>query len=112
VSHPDQVWVCDITYLNLQRSRFAYLFVIMDLYSRCIVGWHVSSSLAAEGAARGLQMALADTRTTPSGLIHHSDRAPVRAFNPVGQMSPSLRRRELLNILPEGRKAAGDQAGW
>lgn len=73
VSHPDQVWVCDITYLNLQRSRFAYLFVIMDLFSRYIVGWHVSPSLAAAGAVLSLEKALAGTVNSPSGLIHHSD---------------------------------------
>lgn len=73
VSRPNQVWVCDITYLNLRRSRFAYLFVIMDLYSRKIVGWHVSPSLAADGAGRALKMALANAPDMPSGLIHHSD---------------------------------------
>lgn len=73
VSHPNQVWVCDITYLNLQGARFGYLFVIMDLYSRYVVGWHVSSSLAAEEAVKALEMALARTAEIPSGLIHHSD---------------------------------------
>jgi transposase InsO family protein len=73
VAHRDQVWVCDITYLNLRRSRFAYLFVIMDLYSRYIVGWHVSPSLAVDGAVRALKMALANAPDMPSGLIHHSD---------------------------------------
>jgi putative transposase len=73
VSHPDQVWVCDITYLSLQRSRFAYLFVVMDLYSRYIAGWHVSPSLAAEGALKGLAVALAASSERTAGLIHHSD---------------------------------------
>jgi putative transposase len=73
ISHPNQVWVCDITYLKLQMGRFAYLFVLMDLYARYIVGWHLSSSLAADGAVTSLEMALACLPETTSSLIHHSD---------------------------------------
>lgn len=69
----DQVWVCDITYLELMKSRFAYMFLLMDLYSRYIVGWHVSPSLATEGALVSLEMALAQRSHQPAGLIHHSD---------------------------------------
>lgn len=72
ISAPNQVWVCDITYIELQ-SGFAYLFVLMDLFSRYIVGWHVSDSLAAEGALACLEMALAQLHQVPEGLIHHSD---------------------------------------
>jgi len=74
VAHCDQVWVCDITYLELMDKGFAYLFLLMDLFSRYIVGWHVSSSLGTEGALISLQKAL--SQTAPSnvrGLIHHSD---------------------------------------
>lgn len=73
ISHPNQVWVSDITYLEMEVSRFAYLFVLMDLYSRYIVGWHVGSSLAADGAVLSLQMALDQLGAGPAGLIHHSD---------------------------------------
>jgi transposase InsO family protein len=73
VAHCNQVWVCDITYLELMESRFAYMFLLMDLYSRYIVGWHVSNSLAADGALVSLEMALSQTSHTPNGLIHHSD---------------------------------------
>jgi len=73
ISRCDQVWVCDITYLELMGNRFAYLFLLMDLFSRYIVGWHVSSSLATEGALTALQMALSQTSSSLSGLIHHSD---------------------------------------
>jgi transposase InsO family protein len=69
----DQVWVCDITYLELMENCFAYLFLLMDLYSRYIVGWHVSSSLATDGALRSLEMALSQRPHRPAGLIHHSD---------------------------------------
>ncbi|MBW2002777.1 MAG: IS3 family transposase [Deltaproteobacteria bacterium] len=74
VSHCNQVWVCDITYLALMRNRFAYMFVLMDLYSRYIVGWHVSPSLAADGALTSLEMALSTRPHKPTGVIHHSDR--------------------------------------
>lgn len=73
ISHPNQVWVCDLTYLRLQRQRFAYLFLLMDLYARYIVGWHVSHSLAADGAVKSLQMALSCLSQTMDSLIHHSD---------------------------------------
>jgi putative transposase len=73
ISHPNQVWVCDITYLKLRRGRFAYLFVLMDLFSRYIVGWYVSPSLAADGAVTSLEMALAHLPKIKSPLIHHSD---------------------------------------
>jgi len=74
VSHCDQVWVCDITYLELMEKRFAYLFLLMDLFSRYIVGWHVSSSLGTEGALISLQNALSQTASSNvTGLVHHSD---------------------------------------
>lgn len=73
ISYCDQVWVCDITYLELMESRFAYLFLLMDLYSRYIVGWHVSNSLATNGALVSLEMALSQRPLRPKGLIHHSD---------------------------------------
>lgn len=73
IDHPNQVWVCDITYLDVTIGRFAYLFLLMDLYARYIVGWHVSSSLSAEGALASLDMALTQQTHLPWGLIHHSD---------------------------------------
>lgn len=73
ISQPNQVWVCDITYLEVELGRFAYLFLLMDLYSRFIVGWHVASSLAADGAVDGLRMALKQLPKKERKLIHHSD---------------------------------------
>ncbi len=43
VTHPDQVWVADITYIRL-RKEFVYLSVIMDVFTRCIRGWHLGRS--------------------------------------------------------------------
>jgi putative transposase len=73
VDHPNQVWVCDITYLELEVGRFAYLFLLMDLFARYIVGWYVASSLVTDGALMSLQMALLGQSSIPFGLIHHSD---------------------------------------
>jgi transposase InsO family protein len=73
IIQPNQVWVCDITYLELELSRFAYLFVLMDLFSRYIVGWHVATSLAADGALISLEKALTGLPSSTHNLIHHSD---------------------------------------
>jgi putative transposase len=73
IAYPNQVWVCDITYLELEKDDFAYLFLLMDLYSRYILGWQVSSSLAAEGALFSLQMALPHLAGSDYRPIHHSD---------------------------------------
>ena len=73
ISQPNQVWVCDITYLEVEMGRFAYLFLLMDLYSRFIVGWHVASSLAADGAVKSLRMALKKLPEIEKTYIHHSD---------------------------------------
>ena len=73
IAQPNQVWVCDITYLELEGQKFAYLFVLMDLFSRFILGWQVSPSLGADGAVASLDMALAQVPKLPQLLIHHSD---------------------------------------
>lgn len=72
VTHPNQLWVADITYVRLARG-FAYLAVVLDAFSRRAIGWAVSTSLETKLSLEALQMALA-TRPASSGLIHHSDR--------------------------------------
>jgi putative transposase len=73
VDRPNQVWVSDITYLETEEQPFVYLFLLMDLYSRYIVGWQVASSLATTGALEALQMAVKPAQSDWKGLIHHSD---------------------------------------
>lgn len=68
----NQLWVADITYIRL-RSEFVYLAVILDAYSRRVIGWELSNSLAAELALVALRKALKGRRFAP-GLVHHSDR--------------------------------------
>ena len=68
----DQIWVADITYVRLQEG-FVYLAVVLDAYSRKVVGWALDDHLKASLAVQALQQAVA-SRRPPSGLIHHSDR--------------------------------------
>ncbi len=69
---PNQVWVTDITYVETGEG-WLYLAGVLDLYSRRLVGWAMSSSLATALPLAALQMALTHRRP-PAGLIHHSDR--------------------------------------
>jgi transposase InsO family protein len=69
---PDQAWGADLTYVRL-RDGFCYLAVLLDLFSRRIVGWNVSESLEADGALGALEQALV-SREPRAGWIHHSDR--------------------------------------
>lgn len=73
IDRPNQVWVGDITYIAVGVDSFVFLFLLMDLYSRYIVGWHIAPSLASEGAIKSLEMALHYLPKTEQTLIHHSD---------------------------------------
>ena len=68
---PDRLWVGDITYVPT-RSGFLYLAVILDAFSRRIVGWSMKSHLKTELVLDALAMAISQ-RQPSSGLIHHSD---------------------------------------
>ncbi len=68
VTRPDQVWVGDITYVRL-RKEFVYLAVLMDVYTRCIRGWHLGRGLDQELTLVTLRRAFAHGRPE----IHHSD---------------------------------------
>jgi transposase InsO family protein len=69
----DQLWVADITYVRL-LEEFAFLAVVLDAFSRRVVGWALELHLRAALALAALQMALAARRPPPGQLIHHSDR--------------------------------------
>jgi transposase InsO family protein len=68
----NQLWVADITYIRL-RQEFVYLSVLLDAYSRRVIGWALGKTLEADLAASALRMALECRRPAP-GLVHHSDR--------------------------------------
>jgi putative transposase len=69
----DQLWVADITYVRLEEA-FVYLAVILDAFSRKVVGWAMADHLRAELALAALQMALESRRPARDSLVHHSDR--------------------------------------
>jgi transposase InsO family protein len=68
----NQLWVADITYIRL-RTEFVYLAVVLDAFSRRVIGWALGRSLEAELAVTALRMALIERQPSP-GLVHHSDR--------------------------------------
>jgi transposase InsO family protein len=68
----DQLWVADIPYIRL-KTEFVYLAVILDGFSRKVVGWSLERTLASCLAMAALEEAIA-TRKPPPGLVHHSDR--------------------------------------
>jgi len=71
ITAPHQVWVADITYIRL-REEFIFLAVVLDAFSRRVVGWELGESLQASLALAALNRALAE-RSVPAGIIHHSD---------------------------------------
>jgi transposase InsO family protein len=69
----NQVWLGDITFVPLAGGRFAYLALLMDLYSRRIVGWELDEHMAEPLVLAALREAIA-ARQPGAGLIHHTDR--------------------------------------
>ena len=72
VSHPNRVWASDITYIKTSEGHL-YLAVVLDLYSRQVVGWGMSSRLNPALVTTALHQAVAKRDLKP-GLLHHSDR--------------------------------------
>jgi putative transposase len=70
---PDRLWVADITYVRLEGS-FVYLAVVLDAYSRKVVGWALENHLTARLPLAALDMALAARRPARGQLVHHTDR--------------------------------------
>jgi transposase InsO family protein len=68
----DQLWVADITYIRLE-TEFVYLAVVLDAYSRRVIGWALDRTLEDDLAIAALRMALR-VRSPRAGLVHHSDR--------------------------------------
>lgn len=68
----NQLWVADITYIRL-HSEFVYLAVVLDAFSRRVIGWALGRTLETELTLAALRMALTQRQPDP-GLVHHSDR--------------------------------------
>ncbi len=75
----DQLWVAEITYVRLQEE-FIFLGVILDAYSRRVIGWALDRTMEDDLTLAALRMALAQ-RTIRPGLVHHSDRGSQYASN-------------------------------
>lgn len=69
----DQLWVADITYVRL-LEEFAFLAVLLDAFSRKVIGWALEKHLRVELSLAALDMAIERRRPAPGSLIHHSDR--------------------------------------
>ena len=93
---PNQIWVNDLTYVRTDEG-WLYVAVVMDLWSRRIVGWATGASLHAALSRRALQMALQHRQPAP-GLLHHSDRGVQyasrehRTLLAAAAMEPSMSR--------------------
>lgn len=79
VSGINQLWVADITYIRL-KEEFVFLAVVLDAYSRKVIGWSLDRTLEDDLALEALRKALG-SRTFKPGLVHHSDRGCQYASN-------------------------------
>jgi putative transposase len=80
----DQLWVADLTYVHLEME-FVYLAVILDAFSRRVIGWALDRRLDTELTLQALRMALGRRRPAP-GLVHHSDRGVQYASHDYTQL--------------------------
>jgi putative transposase len=80
----NQLWVADITYIRLHQE-FVYLAVVLDAFSRKVVGWALDRTLAARLPIAALDKAIAE-RQPPPGLVHHSDRGVQYACGDYAQV--------------------------
>jgi putative transposase len=94
----NQLWVADITYVRLAEA-FVYLAVILDAFSRRVVGWAMADHLRASLALDALEMALKSRQIIPGGLVHHSDRGIQYACDDY------IARLEAADILPSMSRA-------
>lgn len=81
-SVPDRLWVADITQHKTDEG-WLYLAVVIDAYSRKVVGWSMAEHLRAELVTKALEMAVWNRRPSP-GLVHHSDHGSLGSLDPVG----------------------------
>ena len=84
VEHPNRVWAGDITYVWTAEG-WLYLAVVLDLYSRAVIGWAMGARLTGDLVQHALTMAL-QQRTPTRGLLHHSDRGSQYAATSYQQL--------------------------
>jgi putative transposase len=95
-SSVNQVWLGDITFVPLAGGRFAYLALLMDLYSRRIVGWELDEHMAEPLVLAALREAIAARQPGP-GLIHHTDRGGQYAGGEYRQVLGRARMRQSMS---------------
>jgi transposase InsO family protein len=84
----DQLWVADLTYIRL-RGEFVFLAVVLDAYSRKVIGWELGRTLETRLPLAALDSAIASRKPRP-GLVHHSDRGTQYASNEYVQRLEAL----------------------
>ena len=84
-TRPNELWVSDLTYVATWRG-FVYVAFVIDVFSRRIVGWRVSSSLKSDLALDALEQAICEREEAAEDrLVHHSDRGTQSRFNRSSQ---------------------------
>ena len=96
----NQLWVADITYIRLE-TEFVYLAVVLDAFSRRVIGWALDRSLEASLAITALRRALAIRRPAP-GLVHHSDRGVAAFWKPTTSRLPNRSRSSSMRFSFDG----------
>ena len=94
VQGPARAWVSDITYIPTKEG-WLYLAMVMDTYSRRIIGWAMADTLETELVAKAVRMAARDRQT--SGVIFHSDRGSQYASNAIHQLLLRLKMRQSMS---------------
>jgi hypothetical protein len=103
---PNQLWVCDLTYLKT-REGFVYLAFVKDVFSRMIVGWQTATHLRTDLVLDALEMAVHLRRPAAGELVHHTDRGSLGGF----QRSSQHLMKEGCDGQAEGVGCAADGAG-
>ena len=90
-TRPNQLWVADLTYVRTM-SGFVYVALLIDMFSRTIVGWQVSRSLHADLALDAFEQAIWRRDERLEGLVHHSDRGSPVHRDPLRRAARRSRR--------------------
>lgn len=111
VEAPDMVWVTDITYIRTLEG-FAYLAVVIDLYSRRVVGWSMQSRQTTDLVLQALLMAVWRRKPGATVLVHSPSRALLRNALP-GNGSRSAVYQHELGLVPEASQSGTlDEPSW
>ena len=104
---PNKLWVADLTYVPTWAG-FIYLAIVLDVWSRRVVGWSIGETMAAELVLSAMNMALAQRR--PRDVVHHSDKGSQPGFNRSSQHgfgAPSVARRRAPRLAYASRASYG-----